>query len=819
MVLFFCVTGLARAQDDTRPNIVILLADDLGVGDLGCYGQTRIRTPHIDALAAEGVRMQRAYASAPVCAPSRCSLLTGLHSGHCSVDHNDEPNVPLGLTDPTIAEVLAREGYRTGLVGKWGLGGETDHAQPFGVSSLPTELGFGHVFAVLDQELAQDHYPDRVFVDGAWREVPANAARARGSWDADLFVDDALAFVDRASSDARPFFLYFASTLPHRELDPPTLAHAETDWPAAERAYATMVERFDADVGRLVERLDALGGARGTIVILASDNGPVTVDGHDVAFFDSTVGLRGQKRDLYEGGLRVPLIVRWRGEINPRTLDTPIALYDLFPTLTDVIRASTPTPMDGVSFLAWLRGPRTDAIHDHMFFSAEEARGGTEDVTRFAIRQGPLVLIQRADSVLELYDLDADPRQARDLAGDLSSDRASDVQRLTALRAAESTGSVRRVFPILGVEGALVSSTPERPRAFAPVDQRGFESPSPHELPRGLTIAGPGSPEVSFGDASFTLEARVRLDHLSAETATTREARRYLALRKPERSPDELLDWGVLVQAGDLALAGDPAATGHELAFVFADPEIGGHGTWSIVARELAITDGAWHSVVFRFDAEARQATVRLDDRTQTIAFEDLGHVRSDGLYILGGHQDELGHDDGYLDGAFDAFRLSRGVVPDEWLGVVLPPDPPRTLALDLGTLALGGPEVSRTLFVVNAAPSAALAMEVDARNLALDSRARLEFVRTRTVTAGVRVPLTLRFRPDFAGVIDEHFTLVGFVAHYGIEVPEGLIDVHVVGEVVAPPPGEGLPLVPILLAIGISALAIRLAIRRRRAR
>ena len=446
LVVVLCLVAATASAQETRPNVVIFLADDLGVGDLGAYGQTRIATPYLDRIAREGVLARHAYAAAPVCAPSRCALMTGMHTGHCSVDHNEEPNLPLGLSDPTIAEVLAREGYRTGIVGKWGLGGETDEGEPFGTSSLPTEMGFEHVFAVLDQQRAQDHFPDRVFVDGAWRELPGNAEGARALFDADLFLGDALAFIAAASADPRPFFLYFASTLPHRTFDPRSLSHPDADWPDVERAYATMVERFDRDVGTIVAQLDALSGDRGTIVIIASDNGPVSTDGHAVAFFDSTAGLRGQKRDLYEGGVRVPLIVRFPGQLGARELDVPVALYDLFPTITELVHTTAPVGMDGVSLGPWLRGERSDAAHATMYFSSLEG-AGSEPSTRFSFHEGPLTLIERADDVRELYDLDADPRQEHDLAHA----RPDDVERMHAARVAAGTGVVSRTRPMLVV--------------------------------------------------------------------------------------------------------------------------------------------------------------------------------------------------------------------------------------------------------------------------------------------------------------------------------------------------------------------------------
>ncbi len=830
-------TALAHAQDEARPNVVILLADDLGVGDLGCYGQTRIRTPHIDALASEGVRMQRAYAAGPVCAPSRCALLTGLHSGHCSVDHNDEPNLPIGLSDPTLAEILARAGYRTGLVGKWGLGGETDEGAPFATFSLPTEMGFEHALAVLDQERAQDHYPERVFEDGAWRELPGNAGGARGTWDDDLFIEDALSFVDAARDDERPFLLYFASTLPHRELDPPVISRDDAGWPDAERAYATMVERFDADVGRIVERVDALSG-RDTIVIVASDNGPVGVDGHDTAFFGSTAGLRGQKRDLYEGGLRVPLVVRWRGHLEPRAPAVPVALYDIFPTIGDLVRVPAPAGMDGVAIGPWLRGERWDAVHPRLFFSAHEASGGTESVTRFALHEGALVLIERADGVRELYDLDVDPGQAHDLAGA----RPGDVERLHEARLAETTGPVARAFPILDVRdeqghamsgatavscmqvldlrgsGDPLTLASEAPIELAITGHLARASDDAIELPSGAYVTVAAHPALSLGQETFTVRARVRLDHVVTGVATTRQARRYLALSKPAGTPDAWLDWGLLVQAGDLALAGDADASGHELAFVFANPDVGGHGTWTIVTRTLAITDGAWHDVTFQYDAARGSALVQLDGQRETIPVVDRGHVRSDGPLVVGAHHDLHGAFDGFLDGAIGRLEVARGLAAaaEGCPGLAAA----RTLRVDLGTIPVGA-EVHRRFEIQNAALAPALAMDVVVDVEPDDDRILLELPRAHALTPeAAPLPLLVRVRADRPGPIDAFVRISGTTTHTALDPnPRGRAPrLEIVGEVVAADPDASeVPVWLPFVAAALIALGIRMTFAARK--
>ncbi|MFO0682063.1 MAG: sulfatase-like hydrolase/transferase [Sandaracinus sp.] len=812
----------APATASERPNVVILLADDLGPGDLGCYGQTRIRTPRIDALAAEGVRMVHAYSAAPVCAPSRCALMTGLHAGHCTVDHNDQPNLPIGLADPTIAEVLGHAGYRTALIGKWGLGGETEEGEPFGTFSMPAEMGFSHVLAVVDQARAQDHYPERLLAGESWRAIPGNAGGASVTYDEDLFVEDALAFVAQAAREDRPFFLYFASTLPHRTFDPPAVSHAEDDWPEVERAYATMVERFDTDVGRIVDAIDAL--PRSTIVIVASDNGPVTTDGHESGFFGSAMGLRGQKRDLYEGGLHVPLVVRWRGHFEARESETPVALYDLFATVTDLTATPPPARLDGVSLAPWLRGERTDAAHERLFFLGRE-RSGSEPATRFATREGPLVLIEREDRVRELYDLEADPAQSEDLAAA----RPADVERLAAARAEEASGPIARSFPVLALrdeDGHDVLPTDPGTTCMqaldlgsdlathAPVDLAitGHGTHAEGEaiaLPAGAYVTVGAHPAVSFGESSFTVVARVRLDHLDAAPTTGREARRYLALSKPTGARDELLDWALLVQAGDLA-AGDPAATGHELAVLFADPDVGGHGTWPVIARGLRITDGAFHDALFQYDAQARTVLFVLDGQRELVTIDhDWGHVRSDGPLVIGAHHDVHGVFRGFLDGAIARFEIDRGLGATD---VGCPGRAPtRSASIDLGEIAVGT-EVVRRFTVHNTASAPAMGLDVRVSVASGDDRVAVDFTPVDVLgPESGGVPLVVRVRTDALGAIDARMVIDGRVSHVGT-TPERLggqpyLEIH--GEVVAAPEAEPERTAPVWLPYAAAAFIV----------
>jgi hypothetical protein len=340
-------------------------------------------------------------------------------------------------------------------------------------------------------------------------------------------------------------------------------------------------------------------------------------------------------------------------------------------------------------------------------------------------------------------------------------------------------------------------------------------APTAIALRAGAYLTVPAHPSLSFGDASFTVEARVRLDHVASGSATTHEARRYLAVSKPTGSPDERIDWAVLVQAGDLSVAAYPEATGHELALVFADPEIGGHGTWAIVSGELAITDDAWHTLLFRFDAARRHASMRLDDRAEDFDVTDHGHVRSDGPLVIGAHHDARGTFDGFLDGALDGFRLSRGVVPDDALGVRAS-EPTYDFELVLGAIPLGGDDVTRTIWISNAGTVPTLAIDIDGRATSSDDRVRAELAATRTVTD--RVPITIRVQPTRVGPFSANVSIDATVSHYGMRV-RGPIGVSVTGEVVAPETeaAEGsawLRWIVLVLVVSVAALVIARRVR-----
>ncbi len=395
-----------------RPNIILILADDLGYGDLGSYGQKIFKTPNLDRMAQEGMRFTQFYAGAPVCAPSRASLMTGLHQGHAYIRGNTDVNnqrVSLGPTAVTMAEVLKMAGYRTGIVGKWGLG-EPD------TSGIPNRKGFDYWFGYLNQNLAHNYYPDYLWRNEERVSIP------KGTYSHDLFTEEALGFI-RREQDA-PFFLYLAYTIPHANNEltrktgngmevPSDAPYSNESWPPQEKNYAAMVWRLDADVGKIFALLKELKLDDDTIVIFTSDNGPQGKDegGYDQTFFHSNGGLRGIKRELYEGGIREPLIARWPGKIRARQVSDHVwAQWDLLPTFAVMAGAKPPSRIDGISMLSVLMGQHSP-IHNYLYWEFHE--GGYAQAVRMgrwkAVRHG-------ASGAIELYDLSTDPKETKDLA-------------------------------------------------------------------------------------------------------------------------------------------------------------------------------------------------------------------------------------------------------------------------------------------------------------------------------------------------------------------------------------------------------------------
>ena len=399
-----------RGAGARPPNIILVVADDLGRGDLGAYGQRHIRTPSLDRMAREGLRFTDAYAPSPVCAPSRASFMTGLHQGHARIRGNmnrDNERVPLRPEDVTVAEVLKGAGYRTGVVGKWGLG------EP-GTTGTPGRQGFDYFFGYLNQNHAHDYYPEYL-----WRND--ERVNSKGTYSHDLMTSEALAFVRRGGE--APFFLYLAYTLPHANNEltrrtgngmevPSDAPYSREPWTAQQRNYAAMVTRLDADVGELFRLLKEMDIDRETVVIFTSDNGPQGKDegGYEQSLFDSNGPFRGLKRELYEGGIRVPLLVRWPGRVRAgSTSAVPVTLCDFLPTAAALAGARAPLT-DGVSLQSLLLGGRAPR-RGPLYWEFHE--GGFAQAVRMgnwkAVRKG-------AGGRVELYDLKTDVGETRDVS-------------------------------------------------------------------------------------------------------------------------------------------------------------------------------------------------------------------------------------------------------------------------------------------------------------------------------------------------------------------------------------------------------------------
>jgi len=430
------------------PNIVFILADDLGYGDLGCYGQEKIRTPNIDRLAAEGMRFTQFYCGAPVCAPSRCVLLTGKHLGHAAIRDNSEVQpegqLPIPAEETTLGELLQTAGYRTAAIGKWGLG-------PPGSSGDPNRQGFDLFFGYNCQRHAHNYYPTYLYRNSerialgnppfaAHQKFPADAdpqdLRAFAGYSGkdyapDWMLDEAVRFI-RDNRD-RPFFLYFASPIPHLALQVPedSLAEYLGRFPETpylgEKGYlphrapraclAAMISHLDRQVGRIMETLDRLGLADDTLVMFSSDNGPPEdVGGADTQFFASNGPWRGFKGSVFEGGVRVPFIARWSGRVPAGSVSRHIGIhYDVLPTLMEATQRPTPSDCDGISFLPALLGQEQPKQHEFILYEFY-GYGGQQAVRMGRWKGIRLNCYQKPQGPLMLFDLDADPKETTDVS-------------------------------------------------------------------------------------------------------------------------------------------------------------------------------------------------------------------------------------------------------------------------------------------------------------------------------------------------------------------------------------------------------------------
>jgi uncharacterized sulfatase len=423
--------GIGAIADQRLPNVIFILADDLGYGDLGCYGQQVIATPQLDRMAAEGMRFTQFYAGSTVCAPSRCVLMTGRHTGHARVRGNGSiPLQSLRNEDVTVTELLKQVGYATALCGKWGLG----DAQP-GNEGCPNDQGFDYFYGYLNQTHAHNYYPDFL-----WRnarqvalpnvvthvpnpESPGGFATKKAAYSHDLIADEAISFV-RNNHD-KPFFLFWAITIPHannearRELGdgqevPDYGIYADRPWPNPDKGQAAMIARMDADVGRLLDTLRELGIDDSTLVLFSSDNGPHREGGQDIARFDPNGPLRGMKRDLYEGGIRVPMIARWPGVVPHGAVSDHIGYFgDVFATLAELVKQPVPEALDSVSFLPTLRGQNgQQRQHDYLYWEFYEQ--GSKQAVRW--KDWKAIRMPMRTGTTELYDLASDVGENTDVA-------------------------------------------------------------------------------------------------------------------------------------------------------------------------------------------------------------------------------------------------------------------------------------------------------------------------------------------------------------------------------------------------------------------
>jgi arylsulfatase A-like enzyme len=419
------------------PNIIFILADDLGYGDLSCYGQTRFETPAIDRLASEGMIFTQHYTGSTVSAPSRSSLMTGLHTGHTPIRGNrgwvPEGQWPLPASSFTISEMLRERGYATGAFGKWGLGF-------IGTEGDPNSQGFDEFYGYNCQSLAHNYYPDHLWHNEVRIELRENAGGKTGAYSGDLIQNAALRFIE--SNSKKPFFLFYPTTIPHAELvakeeymklfrgkfDPEKVYKGVDSGPdfrqgpygsqnESHAAFAAMIKQLDVYVSEIIDKLRELRIEKNTVVIFASDNGPHLEGGADPDYFNSNGALRGYKRDLYEGGIRTPLIVRWPGKVKAGSRSDHIsAFWDIMPTIAEITGGKVINEIDGLSFLPALTG-KPQKNHDYLYWEFHEQGGKT------AVRMGnwkavKLNVNKLPQGQIELYNLENDVSETKNVASD-----------------------------------------------------------------------------------------------------------------------------------------------------------------------------------------------------------------------------------------------------------------------------------------------------------------------------------------------------------------------------------------------------------------
>ena len=422
LVIFFlsgCDTQQSTDQQEAKtPNIIFIMADDLGYGDLGVYGQEVIQTPNLDQMASEGIRFTQFYSGSPVCAPARSVLMTGRHTGHTTVRGNfgqggvtglggGEGRVPLKADDVTVAEIMKQAGYTTGITGKWGLG------EP-GTTGLPNDQGFDQWLGYLNQRRAHNHYGDYIWQNKEKYNIPENADGKEGVYTHNLFTEFALDFIEEQADSV--FFLYIPYLLPHAEYEIPEIneSYKDKDWTEDEKVHASMVTLIDSDIGKIRAKLEELGIAENTLIMFTSDNGAAERwEGR----FDSSGKLRGRKRDVYEGGIRVPLIVAMPGTVPGGKVNSTVGYFaDILPSFAAIGEAESPANIDGIDLSqAFMQNQQLD--NQRVLYWEFHEQGGKQAV-RNGNWKGIRLDVQEKGfhDDLELYDLEADPDESENIA-------------------------------------------------------------------------------------------------------------------------------------------------------------------------------------------------------------------------------------------------------------------------------------------------------------------------------------------------------------------------------------------------------------------
>ena len=428
IVMLACASPSAVAET-ARPNIIYILADDLGYGDLGCYGQRLIKTPNIDRLAEEGMKFIDHYSGSALCAPSRCVLLTGLHSGHCPIRNNRslkrEGNVPIPGAYLTLGEMMKAAGYATGAFGKWGLGFP-------GSEGDPIKRGFDHFFGYNCQRQAHDYYPEHLWRNDEKVILEGNSKGRTTEYSHDLVTEEVLAFI--RGTHGKPFFVYIPYTIPHTKFQVPDIGeYDQTDWEPRQKIQAAMISRMDRDVGRILELVQEIEQDEDTLIIFTSDNGPHGAGG-TLRRFEAAGPLRGKKGALYEGGIRVPFVARWPGRIEPGTVSDHVSSFqDMMPTFAAIAGTTPPENIDGISLLPTLLKEGNQQKHDYLYWELgikQAVRVGNWNAVRIG-KGGKL-------GPIELYDLNDDVGETRNVA-DLHADVIQQLQKILkdARRASE----------------------------------------------------------------------------------------------------------------------------------------------------------------------------------------------------------------------------------------------------------------------------------------------------------------------------------------------------------------------------------------------